>query len=196
MQSRTPYARPDLSAPLDLAGHIALAPTGARVKGMFFRKIVDEVRKKSGTTIRERAYFPFSDHPLADWLSLLYEGALTAHPRDPVREGLRKLGRSMYPTFVDSTVGKVVFAMAGGDVMRALPLYPKIWSVISDHGTAEVDELTPGRVVIRQRNVWDFVDCFQLGSLEGGMGFFGIAAEVRVAKLSPCDADFEITWNR
>ena len=79
--------------------------------------------------------------------------------------------------------------------MRALPLYPKIWSVISNHGTASVDELVPGRVVIRLRNAWDFIDSFQLGSLEGGMRFFGISANVNIALFSPCDADFEITWN-
>ena len=59
----------------------------------------------------------------------------------PVREGLGRLGLRMYPTFVDSTIGKVVFAIAPNDVMRALPLYPRIWSVIGNHGRAAVDEL-------------------------------------------------------
>ena len=194
MQNDLRYVRPDPKVPVDLAAHIALAPAGGKVKGMFFRKVLDEVQRKGGPSIRERSYFTFSDYPLADWLTLLRDAAAAAHPRDPIREGLRKLGRSMYPTFADSTVGKVLFSVAGRDVMRALPLYPRIWSVISNHGTAAIDELTPGRVVIRQRNVWDFVDCFQLGSIEGGFGFFGIHADVKLAALSPCDADFEVTW--
>lgn len=189
-----PYAAPDWGAPLDLDAHLRLAPSDGRVKGMFFRRILDDVRKQTGRSLRKESYFPFSDYRLTDWLVLLHDAARAAHPDQPVREGLRRLGRGMYPTFVDSTIGKVVFSIAPNDVMRALPLYPRIWSVISNHGTAEVDELVNGRVVIRQRNVWDFVDSFQLGSLEGGMLFFGVAAEVRIRQLSPCDADFELTW--
>lgn len=188
------FVPPSFHAPLDLAAHLALAPGSGRVKGMFFRRVVEQVKKLSGTQIRARTYFPFSDQPLAEWLTLLHDAAEVAYPREPRREGLRRLGRSMYGTFVESTVGKVLVSVAGRDVMAALPLYPRIWSIISNHGTAEVAELAPGRVVIRLRNVWDFVDAFQVGSLEGGMGFFGIDVRVRVHVVSPCDADYELTW--
>lgn len=188
------YVRPDLTQPFDLAAHLALAPRDGTVKGMFFSRIIDETRARASKPFDARGHFPFSSYPLADWLTLLYNAARAAYPTEPVRSGLRRLGRSMYPTFAESMIGKVVFSIAGNSVMRALPLYPKIWSVISNHGTAEIDELTPGRVVIRLRNVWDYLDSFQFGSLEGGMGFFGIAASVKIASLGPCDADFEITW--
>jgi uncharacterized protein (TIGR02265 family) len=194
MTATVRFAAPALTAPLDLAAHLALAPKHGTVKGMFFRKILGDVRTDSGKRLRERSYLPFSDYPLSEWLTLLYEAAQCAYPHEPVRAGLRRLGRSMYPTFVDSMIGKVVLSVAGNNVTRALALYPKIWSVISNHGSATVDELTEGRAVIRLRNVWDFLDSFQLGSLEGGMGFFGVAAKVGVARISPCDADFEIVW--
>jgi uncharacterized protein (TIGR02265 family) len=100
----------------------------------------------------------------------------------------------MYATFVESMIGKVVFSVAQGNIMQALPLYPRIWSVVSNHGSAEVDELTEGRVVIRLRNVWDFLDSFQLGALEGGVSFFGVTADVKLHSISPSDADFEVTW--
>lgn len=189
------YVHPVLTAPLDLAAHLALAPRHGKVKGMFFRRIVDETRTVTGKAIHARPYFPFSDYPLAEWLTLLHDAALYAYPREPVRAGLRRLGRSMYATFVDSMVGKVVFSVAHGNIMTALPLYPKIWSIVSNHGTAEVDELTEGRVVIRLRHVWDFLDSFQLGALEGGVDFFGVQAEVKVRVISPSDADFEVTWH-
>jgi uncharacterized protein (TIGR02265 family) len=194
MTDNARYVRPVLTAPINLAAHLALAPAHGKVKGMFFRRMIDEAKKRSGKDFGTRSYFPFSDYPLADWLTLLHDAALHAYPKEPVRSGLRRLGRSMYPTFVDSMVGKVVFSVAPNSVMQALPLYPRIWSIISNHGTAAVDELTNGRVIIRLRNVWDFLDSFQLGSLEGGMGFFGVTADVKVAVLGPCDADFELTW--
>lgn len=161
---------------------------------MFFRRVVEETRVISGKVLATRSYFPFADYPLSEWITLLHDAAVHAYPKEPVRAGLRKLGRSMYATFVESMVGKVVFSVAAGNVMQALPLYPKIWSVISNHGTAAVDDLVPGRVVIRLRNVWDFVDSFQVGTMEGGMRFFDVRADVKVAVLGPCDADYEVTW--
>ena len=188
------YVEPVWSAPLDLAAHRALSPRAGKVKGMFFRKIVDETRTITGRALAVRPYFPFSDYPLDEWLVLLHDAARYAHPHEPVRTGLRRLGRSMYATFAESMVGKIVLSVAGDSLMRAVPLYPRIWSVISNHGSAEVDELTPGRVVVRLRNVWDFLDSFQLGALEGGMGCFGVQAHVKLVSLSPCDADFELRW--
>ncbi len=190
-----PFRDPDLSAPLDLEAHKRLVPVDGTVKGMFFQSVAEEVRKVSGRSPSSAMrHVPFRDYPLVQWIDYLVDAAHVAYPQRPAREGLRRLGQSMFPAFYASMVGKVVFSVAGGDLHRSLPLYPKIWSVISNHAYAEVDELTSNRVVIRQRHVWDFVDSFQLGSLEGGMRVFGKNPHVKVAVLSPCDADFEITW--
>jgi uncharacterized protein (TIGR02265 family) len=191
---RVPYLDPDHAAPLDLAAHLALAPRSATVKGMFFRKILDETASVMGRPVRAGAYFPFSDYPLADWLTLLHDAARYAYPKRTVRAGLARLGRAMYPTVAGSMMGRVVLSVAGGSIMHALPVYPRVWSLLNNHSRAEVDELTPGRVVIRLRSVWDFLDSFEHGALASGMGMFGIDARVKVAVLGPCDADFEVTW--
>ncbi len=194
MTSPERYLEPVWEAPIDLVAHRALAPRDGKVKGMFFRRIIAETRAVTGRPITTRPFFAFSDYPLADWLTLLHDAALFAHPRLPVRAGLRRLGRAMVPAFAESMLGKVVYSVAGDSLMRALPLTPRVWSVISNHGTAEVRELRQGRVIICLRNVWDFLDSFQLGSIEGGMAFFGVDAAVKVAMLGPCEADFEVTW--
>ncbi len=189
------YELPDLRAPLDVAAQLALVPEKGAVKGMFFESVAREVRLVSGRAVPgEQRFLTFTNYPLRRWLDFLAAAAATAYPNDPLRGALRRLGRSMFPTFSRSMVGKVLFSVAGDDLLRTLPLYPKIWPVISDHASAEVDELREGRVVIRHRNVWDFNDCFQVGSLEGGFAVFGKEATVRVAVLSPCDADFEVCW--
>ncbi|MEI8254945.1 MAG: DUF2378 family protein [Deltaproteobacteria bacterium] len=194
MKPGTQFLAPDLSAPLDLAAHLALAPRDGTVKGMFFRKVLDETRAVTGRSLRDGSYLQFRDYPLADWLILLHEAARYAYPKLPMRAGLKQLGRSMYPTLADSMVGRVVLSVAAGNLVRALPVYPRLWSLISNHASAEVDELTPGRVVIRLRNAWDFLDSFEFGALAAGMGLFGIDAHVKVALLGPCDADYEVTW--
>lgn len=188
------YRAPDFESALDVAAHRDLAPVDGRVKGMFFEDIATQTKVIAGQRLDSTRYIPFRGYPLRLWLDHLARSARFAYPNLPVREGLRQLGRSMFPTFYASMVGKVIFSVAGGDLHRSLELYPKLWSVISDHASAEVAELTSRRVVIRQRNVWDFTDSFQIGSLEGGFSVFGQRASVRIATLSPCDADFEITW--
>lgn len=189
------YLAPDLRAPLDVAAHRARVPRTGIVKGMFFESVAREVRAVSGREVkRDARWVPFRNYPVLDWVDFLTASAETAYPDLPLREGLHRLGRSMFPAFARTMVGKVIFSVAAGDLLGSLALYPKIWSVISDHASAEVDELREGRVVIRQRNVWDFVDSFQVGSIEGGMAVFGKNATIRVAVLSPCDADLEVCW--
>lgn len=189
------YELPDLCAPLDVARQAALVPATGVVKGMFFDSVAREVRAVSGRAVPgERRFLAFTNYPLRDWLEFLATAAATAYPNEPVRGALRRLGRSMYPAFSRSMVGKVVVAFASDDIVHTLPLYPKVWQMISDHASAEIHGLREGRVVIRHRNVWDFNDCFQVGSIEGGFAVFGKNATVRVSVLSPCDADFEVCW--
>lgn len=194
IRAASPYVLGDFKAPLDLEARRAKLPSGGTVKGMFFRTVLADAKRRAHVELRDHPYHAFRDYRLSDWIDLLVEAAAVTYPGAPPREGLRRLGRDMYPTFVDSMLGKVIFAVAGGDLHRALALYPKIWSVISNHGTGVVKDISVGRCVIELRNVWDFVDSFQLGSLEGGMAFFGRRAEVRIRVLSDCDADYEITW--
>ncbi len=192
--SVTRFARADFHGPLDLDARRRRLPSNGTVKGMFFRTIIAAAKLRTQVDLRPHIYHAFRDYRLSDWVELLVEAGALMYPNLPPHEGLRRLGQGMYPTFVDTTVGKIIFTVAGGDLHRALALYPKIWSVISNHATGVVKEITVGRCVIELRNVWDFTESFQLGSLEGGMAFFGQRAEVRIEVLSDCDANYEITW--
>lgn len=180
--------------PLDLDARRRNLPSDGTVKGMFFRTILSAAKQRAHVELRDHPYHAFRDYRLSDWIDLLVEAGAAMYPNVPAREGLRRLGQGMYPTFVDTTIGKIIFTVAGGDLHRALALYPKIWAVISNHGTGAVRDISAGRCVIELRNVWDFPDSFQLGSLEGGMAFFGRRAEVRIEVLSDCDANYEVTW--
>jgi uncharacterized protein (TIGR02265 family) len=191
---RSRFRAVDFRGPLDLDARRRKMPADGTVKGMFFRTVLAAAKQKARVELRPRPYQAFRDYPLADWLELLVQAGAAMYPNVPPREGLRRLGQGMYPTFVDTTVGKIIFAVAGGDLHRALALYPKIWSVISNHGTGAVRDISVGRCVIELRNVWDFPDSFQLGSLEGGMAFFGQRADVRLEALSECDANYELLW--
>src|SRR4051794_36533122 len=102
------FSLPDFEAPLDLEQRIARARPTSTVKGMFLHSIVEHATQVSGRPMRRGPYVRFKNYPFREWLETSVECARIAHPRVPVREGLRRLGQLAYPTFVDSTLGKVL----------------------------------------------------------------------------------------
>jgi uncharacterized protein (TIGR02265 family) len=180
--------------PLDLEARRRKLPSDGTVKGMFFRTILGAVKQSTGVELRPHPYHAFRDYRLSDWVELIVEAGAVMYPALPPRAGLHSLGHHMAPTLVNTTIGKIILTAAGDDLHRAFALYPKLWSVISNHATGHIRDITVGRCVIEQRGVWDFPDSFQVGSLKSGMAFLGCKADVRIEVLSDCDANYEVTW--
>jgi uncharacterized protein (TIGR02265 family) len=188
------FQLPDFEVPLDLETRLDEAPEDGRVKGMFFQSILEQVAAAGASYPTEQRYFGFKDYPLRDFLRILGEAAPLAHPGESPREALRRVGRQVYPTFVQSMVGKVLFGMVGDDFSAALSLAGKAYRISQTVGSAEVGENEAGRAIIHLRDVWAFPDAYQVGIYEGGLDVFGLEGEVRVRLLSSCDADLEVRW--
>ncbi len=189
-----PFLLPTFAAPLDLESRLPRVPPDATVKGMFFQSVADEAKAASGVTVGRGRWVAFKDYPTREWLTLLVECARLVHPRVSPRESLRRLGQNAYPTFLSSTVGRVLMSVADNDLALALRQVPRIYAVSGNTGRAELGELTEGRAIIQLRNVWDFTDSWQVGVFEGGMRAFRKQGSVLVRALSICDADLELTW--
>lgn len=190
----TGFTIPDMSAPLDLEAHLAMIPAHATIKGMFFSDLVRETRKVDGREIGRRKYIGFKDYPIVEWVELLVETAQLCYPTLSVREGMRRLGRLGYTTFLESLPGKVMVATVGRDLNRMALLTSKIYAVTNNVGTAKLAESEEGRVVVELRNVWDFPESYNLGSFEAAANAFDVIAEIKVCCHSICDADLLITW--
>jgi uncharacterized protein (TIGR02265 family) len=190
------FREPDWTAPIDLAELLAQAPAEQSVKGLFFASIVARARAASGVSPGRPSYATFQDYPLREWLELLIRAAELTHPREPVREGLRRLGRGAYAAFTDSVIGKVLVSTAGGDVGAVLRQLPRIYRVSGNTGTAEVSFIEPARAIIHLRDIWDFPDAYQVGIYEGGLAALGATGHVRVRTLGLSGADLEVTWRR
>lgn len=188
------FVTPDFLAPLDLAAHRSLIPPGITLKGMFFQQVLDEARKAGGDVGANARYLAFKDYPLEEWVDILVACAERTHPRTPLREALRRMGGHTYKTFADSTLGKVLFSTAAMDVETVLRLVPKAYALTSPAARVELLSVESGRGVLAMRNVWDFVDCYQVGVLEGGLRLFGKSPRIAIRKLGPASADFEISW--
>lgn len=189
------FVLPDWQAPLDTQAQIARCPEAAVVKGLFFQDILDACAKARVKQPGARnRYVQFIDYPAREYMELLVAAAGLLHPREPIRNGLRRLGRSSYPALADTLIGKAIFGVAGNDFGTILSLASRAYSVSTKPGEATLAERTERRAVVQLREIWAFPDSHQVGVFEGALIAVGRRGEVKVRAISPCDADFEVTW--
>ena len=188
------FTLPDTEAPLDLEERLAKLPAGMTVKGMFMKSVGDAATAVSRTKHGRGHWMGFKDYPVQEWLELLVECGRVVHPRASPREGIRRLGQSAYPTFAESTVGKVVMSVAGNNLAAALRQAPRAYAVSGNGATLEIGSVAEGSALLHLRNAWDFPEAWGLGVFEGVIQAFHRQGTVRTRTLSICNVDLELTW--
>lgn len=188
------FSLPDWQAPLDVAAQIAATPERGVVKGLFFQDIVDAAGTLGPLPEARPRYLPFIDYPTREYMALLVACATRVHPKEPARNGLRRLGRLAYPTLAATLLGRAIFGMAGRDFGTILSLASRAYAASMKPGEASLMDRAAQRGVISLREVWTFPDAYQVGVFEGALIAVGLSGEVKVRVLSPCDVDFEVTW--
>jgi uncharacterized protein (TIGR02265 family) len=161
---------------------------------MFLQSIADAAKAVSGAQHGRGRWVAFKDYPGREWMSLLAECGRVVHPRALPREGIRRLGQSAYPTFAESTIGRVVMSVAGNNLTAALRQAPRGYAVSGSGFTVELGSLTEGRGLFHLRGTWDFPEAWHVGVFEGMVQAFHKQGTVRVHTLSLCDVDLELTW--
>jgi uncharacterized protein (TIGR02265 family) len=190
-QSDEGFALPDWKAPFDAAARIAQVPEGAKIKGLYFHNLLDQ----GGAAPEEHAkYLPFIDYSLREYMELLVATTLRVHPGETLRGGLRLMGRTSYPTFGSTLIGKTIFGRTGHDFGAVLDLASRAYEISLSPGTVAIADRSEHRARIELRDVWSFHETYHVGVLEGACAANGVSGEVRIRVLSPCDADFEVTW--
>ncbi len=179
----------------ELEAHIQATPPNATVKGMYVDSFLKTLDRSGIDRPTNGRFFTFKDYPLTDWMHWLLESTAKVHPDLPPKEGLRRLGRLVYPTLVSSTVGKVIFSIAGNSFEQALPLSRKAYEVSLKPGVARLEHQGSGRATMALRDVWNFADCYQAGVFEGAMQSFHVRGTVQVVRQKrPCDVDLQLEW--
>jgi uncharacterized protein (TIGR02265 family) len=188
------FVAPDWSAPLDVAAYISAMPRTARIKGMFPAAVAEGARARGLTlpSARER-YLPFSDIPQSEFAILLVEAASTFFPDAPLRGALRELGRSAYPVFVQSMVGRVVLSTAA-DMPSALAAAAKAYAVALPTCQVDVSDVGKQRAVVSLKNIYYFLDSHHIGVFEGLARSCGVRLHTRVRVRTAFEGDFELTW--
>jgi uncharacterized protein (TIGR02265 family) len=183
----------DANAPIHPTTLIAAAPANATIKGMFFLQLVERARK-AGVEVSSTRYLGFRDYPVKDWIRLLSDTAAAVHPDLPPRAGMRRIGRDAHVTFLASTIGKVVMSIAARDFDAALARLPKAYAVTGSHSTVTVEESEANRAVLLFKNVYDGIDAYHAGVLEGGATHFGRDVRIRAADIRPDGGALELSW--
>ena len=120
---------------------------------------------------------------------LLVEMAHAVWPDEPLRQGLRRIGRGAAPALVGSTLGKVMVGSAIGPA-QVVNEMAKAYMLLAQPGTITVAEDEPGRMVVALRDVCFFLDSHHVGVYEGALRFAGAEdARVTVRLRGPAGMD-------
>ncbi|HTV18455.1 MAG TPA: DUF2378 family protein [Polyangiaceae bacterium] len=182
----------DLKAALDVESRIAAAPEVATVRGMFFDQLVRSA--KHANIAREERYVPFRNYPLRDYMRLVVDVARARFPQLALRDAMRRVGWDAFLTLKASVTGKVLFSFARGDAQSVLQLAPDAYKHTMSHCSVSLRVSSPGQVVLEYRDVYNFVECYQVGIVEGACRACGSVPQVRVRQRSAHHLDMLVRW--
>ncbi len=188
------FVRPDFNAPLDLNKLLAQIPETAKVKGMFFHSAINQARELGCKAPGREKYTAFQDYTVREHVQVLVDCAKLIHPRLPVREGVRRLGREGYRAFASSMFGKVFFSLAARSFEAAIRLTGKAYGTVGSTSSAEVIEESPKSVIIHLRGVWNLPECYHIGVFEGALTDYRKEGEVLLRQHAIDDAELRMVW--
>ena len=185
-----PFHEPPWHAPLDPAEVLAGLPDTAQMKGMFLSAIVARASEAGAVLPSARArYTAFQWYPLREHCALLVEMAHAVWPGEPLRQGLRRIGRGAAPALVGSTLGKVMVGSAIGPA-QVVNEMAKAYMLLAQPGTISVVEEGVGRMVVALRDVCFFLDSHHVGVYEGALRFAeAVEPRVRIRMRAPAEMD-------
>ena len=179
----------------ELEDWISETPPEASVKGMYLETLLSMLKRRGAALPTDKRYFSFKDYPLRELMRLMVDAVEVLYPDISPREGMIALGRLALPTLTSTTIGKVIFSVAGNSWLRALNLVTKAYEVSIRPGTASVAEVTETSARVELREIWNFGNSYQVGVFEGAMKHFGVRGSVQAVRVGRrCDVDLIMLW--
>jgi uncharacterized protein (TIGR02265 family) len=182
-----PPRDPDVFAPVDLDAHLALLPSGATCKGMFFKDLLafgakarspGELAAAAG--IVERRYLGFGDYPTTDILRLTIAVAREVYPALPIGEALRRIGHRTLDLVLDSHIGRTLVGVFGADPEPLLLHGAKAYGLLLSFGEVTCTKSGPGEFIVRAERLPLFLETYQVGVLEGMLAHARARADIAI----------------
>jgi uncharacterized protein (TIGR02265 family) len=184
------FAPPDWNEPLRLEEHLAKVPADARNKGIIVSGAIARVKEQTGKTVGPASLGALADYPVRDQIRILVECADALFPGVPPREGLRRLGRGVFPHLRENAAGRLLFAVAGNNVFSAVRLIGRAYNLFTCAKAAATS--SGNEITVELRNAWIYPESYQVGVYEGALTDYHRSGEITVRRHSPCDVDLRI----
>lgn len=175
---------------------IAETDAAHSLKGVFFEEIVavlgPELETHQASLIappRTGRYLPFSSYPLRDHAVLAYHAARKLHPTLSMRESLRRLHRGNLEAFAKTTAGRVLTAMTS-DLRTDFGRIEEGFKLGRVCGRVEARAIEERAIEVIFSAADPWLDCSELGTLEGMGTFFGKRFRIEVELVSNVEGSF------
>lgn len=177
---------------------------GDTARGLFFNGTLDAVRTLGGEELMRRCldacgqdrFVDFFNYPISMQLRIISTAMETLEKRyGSADEALRHLGRRSAQDFLESTAGRMMVRLAGGDPKRLLSSIPSAYRVSMSYGQHSIQWTGPrsGRLVMKREFMPHPVHAGVVSALLDVAG----AREVKVVsrQTGPLDSECEFTWS-
>jgi uncharacterized protein (TIGR02265 family) len=195
------FAAPDFLRPLDLEALVARIPATAMVKGVFVdgvEKLVADVpdgRDRLYAELPKKRYLPFKDYGRGEVMRIEARAAQLLFPKMPMRDALRRTAQKIYPMFLNSLPGKVVFGVLGNDLESVMRHGPRGNQVVVNFGKVSSESIGPRHWRAHYRDYYSFLDCGDVGVFEGLIQHYGHVPRVRIVQSSDFECWYDIQWS-
>jgi uncharacterized protein (TIGR02265 family) len=200
-------APPRFDRPIDVASMLAVVPSNAANKGVIVKAAFDSVRARpelaawtdeaiwqgAGQTLplpglfQSVAFRPYLD--VLTFSARLLRG-------DAIGEGLREIGVAIYPGFVETLVGRMVFGALGRNPQRVLMMGPNGWRICNNFGEVHSEQLGAAHLRYDFRgHPLDLVETLYVGTVEGACRVLGVTPELTVARVGEQRGVIDIRWS-
>jgi len=190
-----------LDTSIDVDFYLRSCPTQATVPGVFLQDIVKLVSgRQHGASerlcegISERRWIAFKTYPLRDFMRLVVNAARILDPKVPLAEGLRRLGRTAFPSLRATMAGRAVLFALGNRLEDAFRNAPKAYRLVLPQAEVVVD-VGDHRGTIELRSVYNFATSYHFGVFEGTIAEHGFQPRIRIQPGGRwCDVTFDVEW--
>lgn len=188
-----------LEGDVDVEALIAEVPEGYRIRGLFFRPLVDELGSRFGAIAPRLdsppppdGYRPLSAYPTRDFLRVFDAAARLQHPGCGGREAHRRRARREVEVFAASLMGKAVLSIVHSPA-TALLRYPEAFGLLALGPSGRATQETPNLVRIELADYRGSIE-YPIGVLEGLVMSFRAEPRVEVRLPEPGRVTFVVTW--
>lgn len=188
-------------AALELDIRLREIPPGARVRGVWFRVIADEIERRSAevqvafrSTAGDRSRWAFLLYDLREYLLEAATAGTLICPDDP-REGVRTIWRNAakYSKFMHPNT---FLRLLRPDPMAALRWLVQNRDHFATFGVWRLEERSAEHAIVHMVDELVWIDTAQRGGAEGFLGACGATGEVEVEMLDRYRGRMHLRWSR